>query len=113
MFAWRGKVGKQRRCSLCSNDTTWVCGKCTTGLLSLWPLCPESSVARKGPKKGVKTDHACLSKHRMSPSWLPRCKRPACGTKSKRAQGSPDAPSADEQAQDCEEDEDAPKFDDE
>ena len=28
------KSGMQRRCMLCSNDTTWVCGKSTTGPLS-------------------------------------------------------------------------------
>jgi hypothetical protein len=85
------KKGMQRRCRLCSTDTIWVCGKCTTGPLALWPLCSQTSIARKGPQKGKQIHHPCLSKHRLSPTaWVPRCKHPHCG--SKRAQGSPDAP---------------------
>ena len=98
------KQGMQRRCRLCNSDTTWVCGVCTTGPLNLWPLCPETSFPRKGPNRGTQVAHPCLSKHRLSPSWVPRCKRPGCGTK--RGRGSPDAPDP-EECQAADEDENA------
>ena len=96
------KNGMQRRCRLCSADTVWVCGKCTAGPLQLWPICPEVSTPRKGTMKGKQVHHPCLSKHRLSPDWVPRCKKPGCGTK--RKAGNPDAADPDE-CHDAEEDE--------
>ena len=66
------KKGKQMRCMICNKDTVWVCSCCSTGASGLVPICPEYSIPRKGPNKGLKVMHACSHKHRMMPSFFPK-----------------------------------------
>ena len=74
------KKGMQRRCVICNADTVWACMECTTDAHAVVSLCPEVSVPRKGQKKGIPQHHACLSKHRLRPDWMPKGMR-CCGTK--------------------------------
>ena len=95
----------QRKCVMCNKHTVWVCGCCTDGPFNLVPLCPEYTKARKGPNKGAKVEHICVSRHRLTPGWYPKGKR-SKGTKRKRSSPAPEPPSEDEEdgfCPDCEE----------
>ncbi|KAL1524128.1 hypothetical protein AB1Y20_019037 [Prymnesium parvum] len=81
----RVKKGQQERCIICNLHTSWVCSTCTTGPLALVPICPHTTVARKGQRKGETIFHPCLGKHRVNPAFFLRGKRVTGG---KRARGS-------------------------
>ena len=76
------KKGMQRDCRWCGKDTVWVCITCTDGLHELCSICPEYTIPRKGPNKGVRVMHDCLSKHRRNPLFFPHRRR-ASGAKRK------------------------------
>ena len=76
--------GCQQRCIWCNAKTAWVCATCTTGPMSLVPLCPEFTKARKGEHKGCHVSHMCLARHRSNPTFFPKGKR---GGRPKRARG--------------------------
>jgi hypothetical protein len=76
-----------------------VCEDCTTGPLDLVPLCPETTVARKGPYKGLRIEHGCRGKHIGNPFHFAKGKCCA-GRRAKRARrdgtDAPDAPEHEE-----------------
>ena len=51
---------KQQRCQMCNQYTSWYCVECSEGKHALVPICPEVTVARKGPRKGEPQHHRCL-----------------------------------------------------
>ena len=90
--------GKQQRCVWCNAPTSWCCKGCSTGPSHLVPICPPTTVGRKGEKKGVTVEHACLAHHRLQPTFFPKGKQqaqPGCGCKRARAVGgSPASPAS-------------------
>lgn len=97
-LAW--KKGMQQRCVMCNHHTVWVCATCTTGPTGLVPLCPESTVVRKGDAKGQTHHHPCLHKHMCNPTFMPKGR---ATRKAKRARPPPEADEAapGEECSDC------------
>ena len=66
---------KQQRCMLCNAPTIWCCRDCTSGALSLFPLCPKETRPKRGQNKGKVIKHQCLCKHRANPFFIPDRRR--------------------------------------
>lgn len=84
--------GKQQRCVWCNNVTSACCKGCSTGPCCVVPICPERTIARKGPKSGKIIYHSCMSHHRLNPTYHPHGRHataPGSGAKRPRTVGSP------------------------
>ena len=67
-------------------------------------VCPETTVARNGKSKGQVCNHACLHKHMLNPSFMPKGKRTH---RAKRARSAPeDRGEAAEACSECSDDSD-------
>jgi hypothetical protein len=78
---------------LCNAPTIWCCRDCTSGALSLFPLCPKETRPKRGQNKGKVIKHQCLCKHRANPFFIPDRRRK--GAKRARAAGTAGTEEAD------------------
>ena len=54
--------GKQQRCCWCNQPTSWACKECSSGPHGVVPICPRTTMARKGENKGKTIYHPCCDK---------------------------------------------------
>ena len=93
--------GKQQRCVICNDPTSWACKQCSSGPHQLVPVCPYESKPRNGPQKGQTVQHACCGLHSNNPSFQPHGKQAQSAQKgAKRARtvgGSPQCSECDDE----------------
>ena len=89
--AYAADANEDRTIDRHNRYTAWVCRQCSTGPTALIPLCPCTTVPKRGEDKGKVIRHDCLAKHCMNPNFFPKGQREK-PTRCKRARPAPATP---------------------